>query len=80
MSLSSDIRDAGRCLETFAYGIQREHLQNYGRHVGSLETCAEQAKELETLVKQAFELLSGEWEPDDVDRHRFLKRLERAIP
>ena len=41
---------------------------------------AEQAEELETLVKQAHQLLSGEWEPDDTDRHKFLVRLERAIP
>lgn len=35
---------------------------------------------LEALLKQAHELLTLEWQPDDVDRNKFLVRLERAIP
>jgi hypothetical protein len=62
-----------------------EHLMGaqrggYMDTLSSLDDAADQAKELEALVKQAHELLSGEWDPDDVDRAKFMRRLERAIP
>jgi len=57
-----------------------EVREGYDAITADIEDAADQAKELETLVKQAFELLSSEWEPDDLDRAKFLRRLERAIP
>jgi hypothetical protein len=81
MSLESNLLDSKKWLdehrnEYVSYAV----WEGFDAIVGSLETDAESAKELETLVKQAFELLRGEWDPDDVDRHKFMQRLERAIP
>lgn len=81
MSLESNLLDSKKWLDEHrGEYVSPAIYEGFDAIVGSLETDAESAKELETLVKQAFELLSGEWEPDDVDRHKFLMRLERAIP
>ena len=79
MSLHLDLKEDAEWLRSYEHliGALRD---GYADTVSSLEDSAETAKELETLVKQAHELLTGEWEPDDLDRHKFLKRLERAIP
>lgn len=81
MSLESNLLESKKWFDQHRFELSGYAIyEGFDAIVGSLETDAEQAKELETLVKQAYELLSGEWEPDDVDRHRFLLRLERAIP
>lgn len=81
MSLKVDILDTRRWLdEHMGEYISPAIWEDCNAQVGALEAYAEQAEELETLVKQAHELLSGEWDPDDIDRHRFMVRLERAAP
>jgi hypothetical protein len=34
-------------------------------------------KELKVLVHSSFEYFNGEWEPDDIDRAKFLEQLKR---
>lgn len=81
MSLKVDILDTKQWLDEHrGEYVSAAIWEGFDAQVGALETYAEQAEELETLVKQAHELLTGEWDPDDIDRHRFLIRLERAIP
>ena len=80
MSLEADILETKHWLSEHQYLMSNDVLEGYCGQLDGLEAAADQAKELETLVKQAHELLSGEWDPDDVDRHKFLVRLERAIP
>lgn len=80
MSIEADILDTRAWLAEHRRFVNEDVLQGYDANIDGLQAYAEQAKELETLVKQAHELLSGEWDPDDVDRHKFLRRLERTIP
>lgn len=80
MSLEADILDTRDWLKEHQQHMQGSVREGYDANIDGLEAYAEQAKELETLVKQAFELLSSEWEPDDLDRAKFLRRLSRAIP
>ena len=80
MSLEDDLKyDLGWLREHRDY-MDRSVLEGYDAIVEGLESEAEQAKELEKLVKQAFELITLEWVPDHEDREKFLKKLERAIP
>lgn len=79
MSLEADILDSYAWLAEHRRFVDEDVLEGYDANLDGLPIYAEQAKELETLVKQAHELLTGEWEPDDIDRHKFLVRLERAI-
>ncbi len=79
MSLHLDLKEDAAWLRSHEHRIGALR-DGYADTVSSLEDAAERVKELETLVKQAHELLSGEWEPEDIDRHRFMIRLERAIP
>ena len=80
MSLEADILDTNTWLAEHRRFVDIDVMQGYDANIDGLRAYAARAKELETLVKQAHELLSGEWEPDDVDRHKFLMRLERACP
>lgn len=79
MSLHIQLKEDAEWLKEHEH-FMSEVREGYDAIVGDVEDAADQAKELETLVKQAFELLSSEWEPDDIDRAKFLRRLERAIP
>jgi len=79
MSLKSDILDVKEWVDGHCVVMQPRQGELLSGNLNALESCADQAEELETLVKQAHQLLSGEWEPDDIDRHKFLVRLERAI-
>lgn len=81
MSLKADILDTKQWLDANrGEYISPAIWEDCDSHTKALEACADQAEELEKLVNQAFELLTGEWDPDDIDRHKFLIRLERAIP
>lgn len=79
MSLHQQLKEDAAWLKEHEH-FMSEVREGYDAIVGDVEDAADQAKELETLVKQAHELLSGECEPDDIDRAKFLRRLERAIP
>ncbi len=35
--------------------------------------------ELRMLVLQAYEFMTGEWEPDVIDRAKFVRRLKDAV-
>ncbi len=79
MSLHHQLKEDAAWLKEHEHYMS-EVREGYDAITADVEDAADQAKELETLVKQAFELLSSEWEPDDLDRAKFLRRLERAIP
>jgi hypothetical protein len=81
MSLESNLLDSKKWLDEHrGEYVSPAIYEGFDAIVGSLETDAQRAKELETLVEQAFELLSGQWEPSYEDRKKFTKRLQRAIP
>jgi len=81
MSLESNLLDSKKWLDEHrGEYVSPAIYEGFDAIVGSLETDAESAKELEMLVKQAFELITLEWVPNYEDRQKFLRRLERAIP
>lgn len=80
MSLEDDLKyDLAWLREHRGYMDASVH-EGYDAILDGLEGEADQAIELEKLVKQAHELITGEWVPEYKDREKFLKRLERAIP
>jgi hypothetical protein len=80
MSLEADLKYDHAWLLEHRDFMDRSVLEGYDAIIDGLESEASVAKELETLVKQAFALLRHEWEPEEADRVKFLKKLERAIP
>lgn len=78
MSLSKDLADDIAWLQEHRDYMDRQVLQGYDAILDGLTVRAKEAKELETLVHSAYEFFNGDWEPDDVDQHKFLGRLRRA--
>lgn len=50
-------------------------IEGFTAQLDSLEVIAANVNDLETAVHSAYEFMSGEWEPDDVDRAKFTREL-----
>jgi hypothetical protein len=67
--------DSVNWLKTHAHGMSGDYQQGYMSIIDSLEAMAQHCAEKEKLLHSTHEYLMGDWEPDDIDRAKFARRV-----
>lgn len=76
MLVSEDLKDAVAWFKEHKDYVGL--IAGFSAQLDIIEGSVARVEELETLVHSSHEFMSGEWEPDDVDRAKFTKRLAEA--
>ncbi len=73
MKTSEKIKEDTGCLRDFVLSLPIERRQSYLAILNSLEAAANQCAYKEALLHSTHEYLTGEWEPDDIDKGKFAR-------
>jgi hypothetical protein len=76
---SEKLRDTKSWLDEHRRFVDEDVIQGYDANLDGLSVYIKQCAEMEVLLKSAHEFMTGEWQPDDLDRHRFVERLAAVL-
>lgn len=79
MTTSVDIRSTKAWLDEHIKYVSTQVRQGYDANAQALEVYAAQVHRMESLLTSAHEFLTGEWEPDDLDRRKFVRDLADVL-
>lgn len=79
MRTSVSIRDTKKWLDEHIKHVSVQVRQGYDANAQALGVYAARVHRMEALLTSAHELLTGVWEPDDLDRQKFVRDIADVL-
>lgn len=73
--VAKNLRDTQAWLREHRAYVNRQVHEGFDAVVDRIGTDAQRVEEMAALLKSAHEFMTGVWEPEDIDRARFVRRL-----
>jgi hypothetical protein len=79
MKTAADILDTRQWLHEHRHYVDPQVRDGFTAQRDGLLAYAERVLEMQHVLVSVEALLDGTWEPDDIDRHRLLTRIQDLV-